>query len=150
MVAIDGWQRYLVSKVKSLQELIKKHRLPKEMLQRQLQPFFQSLLENPGEDCDAETLHQLLVSIMQKRSLSQSLENTLCLYLASRLSNAQIVAAVKESGKAAELSFLFSDESTDSESYMAVLQSMRPNAIEEGALADYLDKGVAKAQVLAD
>lgn len=82
---------------------------------------------------------------MQKRSLSQSLENTLCLYLASRLSNAQIVAAVKESGKAAELSFLFADQTNDSESYMKVLQSMRPNAIEEGALAEYLKRGVAKA-----
>ena len=76
----------------------------------------------------------------------------MCLYLASRLRNASIASSIRDSGKAEELSFLFNDEvdTSDSSGYISTLQGMSPNAIPEGTLAEYLETGLGKAQVIAD
>lgn len=47
---------------------------------------------------------------MNARSLSQAFDSALCLYLASRLTNPAVRASIRESERAAEMSFLFQSD----------------------------------------
>lgn len=61
----------------------------------------------PSEDCDLESMNLLIQNLMKARSLSQAFDSALCLYLASRLTNPTVQASIRESERAAEMSFLF-------------------------------------------
>ena len=82
----DGWQRYLKEKVKRLQTLLSSTKLRHEMVSKQLEPFFKSVvLGDPSEDCDLESMHLFIENLIKSRSISLAFESTLSIYLASRL-----------------------------------------------------------------
>lgn len=137
-----GWNLLLRYKVAQLQKILSQKRLKREMSTKQLEPFFAVLLAPPSEDCDLESLHLLLSNLMRARSLSQSLDNSLCLYLASRLRHAEVRTALSD--RASDLSFLFKSTAWHGvQSLMTALETLPQNVISEQALATYLEKGLA-------
>lgn len=104
----------MTAKVGELQKALQL-RLKREMVTKQLQPFFNCLLAKPSVDCEVESLHFLLCNLLKARGLTQSLESALCLYLASRMESSAIretlLAAQESSERGSELSFLFKTSS---------------------------------------
>lgn len=46
--------------VVKLQSMLALNKLKREMVSKQLQPFFKSILGMPSEDCDLESMHLLI------------------------------------------------------------------------------------------
>ena len=106
-------------------------------------PFFKCLLEVPSEDCDLESLHLLLSSMLKARGLSSSvIESTLTVYLASRMKDIQVREALCGNEQNFELSFLFKSQNDDSTGQMDALKQLSPNVVSRESLAHYLEQGL--------
>ena len=128
--------------------------MSREIVTKQLQPFFSCLLASTIEDCcDLESLHYLMTTLLKSRGLSSSFDSSLSVYLASRIKNKMARDAICGSeGLASELNFLFTNSHTSSDSDFEVdaLRALAPNAVSEDALSCYLEKGLSLANVLGE
>ena len=72
------------AQIAQIQESLKR-RLSREIVTKQLQPFFSCLLSTPVDtSCEyEESLHLLLTSLLKMRGLSSSMDSPLNIYLAS-------------------------------------------------------------------
>jgi len=128
--------------------------MSREIVTKQLQPFFSYLISSTIEDCcDLESLHYLMTTLLKSRGLSSSLDSSLSVYLASRIKSKMVKDSIVGSeGLVSELSFLFTNAylSSDRDFEVDALRALAPNAVSEDSLSRYLERGLSLVNVLSE